>query len=625
MANRLFPFGILLFFNTVLMAAKNCDNSTLVLSQSNFSRGERVYVIEKNYTLQGEIELPEDCILDFRGGSIRNGIIRCNNNYLQGRVQLLNTTLCGTIENNQIESDWFGLKEGINRSVDNCEKISHLIASCENTRKDLHVGSGIYCTSQPVVFNVDYNVYMDGEFRYIGNPNASAIYIGSNEGRKGGKTFYLSVSQLEYPTFKEDENHLITTAPRNVGIEISSVFSCEFHIKKIEEFIYGLVIIDNRSLGCGDNEFHIGEIRNAYHGIRIIAGDTPEKETCWVNDNKFYGGRIWYYRNPQLKRTAIKFERANNKGMSDNALFLAMDLENNYAAIDFGGFATGCISLGCRFENNEDPFINEGNRGNLIIGGQKYVKKESKGPRTYFDYASELWRLKLNNVILDIPQIKYAYDGRNITTKNLRLSNGSNYQEVGELALPSGVRDDGGLNINNTRLFVDIDVSKVRMVRIESLGLWRAMMDFYDADGRKIKPFEQFRDHLFFYDANVDGWYNKEGVFSIAYKMETGKPLELFLKDPDIKKIRLYIWGDATFGDCWINSLKITTDAYASVDNVNKLFHLSSIPIKTNGVEVVPRKAETGIVPGTVYFDKGNKPIFWNGNEWVDAMGNIAK
>lgn len=600
------------------------DAELPMLAQSDFIHNNAVYVITKDFNLVGDITIPENCVLNFDGGCIKNGIINCNNTFLNGKVQLVNIILNGSIANNRIESDWFGLVEGNKNGIDNCEVISSLIASCENTKKDLHISNGIYRTSQPVKFNVDYNVYMDGAFLYTGSQSVSAIFIGSDEGRKGGKEFHLAVCQLKYPKYKEDNNHCISSAPRNVGIEVSSVYSCQFYINKIEEFINGLVIIDNRGLGCGDNEFHIGQIINAYNGITIVAGNKTD-QICWVNDNAFIGGRIWSYKDTQLRRTAIKFKRFTSKGMSDNTLFLAMDLENNYNAIDFGGFATGCISLGCRFENNENPVINEGNNGNLIIGGQKYLNNITLGPRTFYDYASELWKLKINKVILDLPQIDFAYDGVNVSTLNIRISDREKYYEVGEHVLPSGIRKDGELNINHTRFFIDIDIAKLKMLRIETIGQWRVMMDFFDKHGNKIKPFKNYREHLYFYNHNIDGWYNDDGVFVVAYKMETNMPLDIFIKDNDIYRIRLYIWGDSSFGECWIKSLRITADEYAEVDNVNKSFHLSSRPIKTKGVDVIPNGINYDIKPGTVYVDSNNKPIFWNGNEWVDASGNIIK
>ncbi len=596
------------------------NNEVPVLTQKDFIKENTSYIIKSNFDLKGkEIIIPNNSILEFNKGGVRNGVLNCNNTTLCGGIQLENTFLKGTITNNRIESDWFGLVEG--RSADNYEKIINLIVSCENTKKDFHLNSGVYCTSRPIVFNVDYNVYMDGEICYTGEPNNSAIYIGSVEGRKGGKEFYISVSQGHYPSYTED-NGFITSSPHNVGVEISSVYSCVFHIKKIEEFIYGLVLIDNRNLGCGDNEFHIGQITNAYNGISVVSGSEKINKVCWINDNVFIGGRIWFYRNTHLKRTAIKFQRISAKGMSDNAFFMGMDLENHYNAIDFGGFATGCIVLGCRFENNGIAIVNEGNGGNLIIGGQKYLNTNASGPRTFFDYASELWKQKINKIILDIPQVNYAYDGINVSTTNLRISDRKSYGEVGEHALPSGINEYGELKINHTRFFVDIDVSKLRMLKIETVGEWRAMMDFYDSEGNRCKPFENYRDHLYFYDHNIDGWYNNDGVFAVAYKMTSYNPLCLYIKDNDIAQIRLYVFGDSTLGECWIKSLRISADEFAEVDNVNKSFHLSSMPIKTRGVDVIPNGTNYNIKPGTVYFDSSNRPIFWNGSEWVDAMGN---
>ena len=78
------------------------------LTQHMINKPNTIYVIRYDYCLQGQtIEIPENCVLEFDGGSLRNGAIIFNHNKLIGEVKIF-TDVEGTITNNFLYPEMFG-------------------------------------------------------------------------------------------------------------------------------------------------------------------------------------------------------------------------------------------------------------------------------------------------------------------------------------------------------------------------------------------------------------------------------------------------------------------------------------------------------------------------------------
>lgn len=604
---------------------KNLVNGVNTLVQTMINKSNTIYVIQYDFTLGEDITIPANCVLEFDGGSINsasNLAITCNKTLMQGNITLNGIILEGTICNNRIESNWFGLVSGESNTIDNGSKITKMIVSCENTLKDLHISSGTYRTTLPVHFNADYSVYMDGEILYAGTAAASAILVGGNSTTRSHKHFYLSVKQESFPAFTEDADHYIVDPTRNIGIEAQAVYCCDFHINLIKNFIYGLVVSDINSIGCGDNKFYINFIWDAYKGITIMSG-VSGGNMCWVNDNQFYGARIWRYENQQLKRTAVCFVKGNTNSMADNAIFIGLDWDHYYNGIDFGNMGKGCIFLCCRFEDNVNPVINEGNNGNFILSGQKNYLTVPKGKKTVFDYACDLWKRDINKTVLNIPQLYYAYDNvsKKISYYNLRSTGRFNVSEESEVTV-DGLNTDGNPILNNRRVFFDMDVTLARKIRIEGNCNVRPQVFLYDNEGNILPEIQNYRNYIEPYDDGADAWWSTDfpGLLIFSFILTKENLFEICVKDTNIAKIRFIFGGDST---SYILSLKVTADKEAIIDNINKSFHLSALPTKVVGVSMVPSTVDIDLPVGTSYVDNGVMK-FWNGTAWVDATGTAV-
>ena len=93
---------------------KNIVDGNNVLTQDMLVRENTRYIIQYDYDLRGEIiTVPLNCILQFEGGSINNGIITGNNTTIQASITKifeLDIELNGVWNISEIYSEWFGAK-----------------------------------------------------------------------------------------------------------------------------------------------------------------------------------------------------------------------------------------------------------------------------------------------------------------------------------------------------------------------------------------------------------------------------------------------------------------------------------------------------------------------------------
>ena len=88
---------------------KNIISGVNTLTQSMVNKTNTIYVIRYDFTLGEDITIPENCILEFDGGSLSgNQIITCNETRIIGYSGFdKSITLAGTIKGDIIEFDWW--------------------------------------------------------------------------------------------------------------------------------------------------------------------------------------------------------------------------------------------------------------------------------------------------------------------------------------------------------------------------------------------------------------------------------------------------------------------------------------------------------------------------------------
>lgn len=105
-----------------------------LLLQADFDEENTIYEIRYDFDLNGaEITIPENCVLEFDGGSIFGGhtITGQNTSIKAGLVKIFNTdvTLAGTFKNGEWNAEWFGVNS---TSLNNDVYINHAIEQLYN-------------------------------------------------------------------------------------------------------------------------------------------------------------------------------------------------------------------------------------------------------------------------------------------------------------------------------------------------------------------------------------------------------------------------------------------------------------------------------------------------------------
>ena len=94
---------------------KNMVNGVNVLTQEMINQANTIYVIRYDFTLTSDVTIPENCILEFNGGSVSgNGTdkstITLNNTFIDGN-NCFNSSiiLSGTCANNEVKTEWYNI------------------------------------------------------------------------------------------------------------------------------------------------------------------------------------------------------------------------------------------------------------------------------------------------------------------------------------------------------------------------------------------------------------------------------------------------------------------------------------------------------------------------------------
>ena len=104
------------------------------------------YVIKHDFVLDGDITIPENCVLEFDGGSISNGTLVGNKTLLRGNIIIpLTLFLTGTWKNLDFEAKWFNLpqNEGTQNLKSCAVELQHAI-DCIPENSVLYIDRGNY-------------------------------------------------------------------------------------------------------------------------------------------------------------------------------------------------------------------------------------------------------------------------------------------------------------------------------------------------------------------------------------------------------------------------------------------------------------------------------------------------
>lgn len=134
-------------YKTVILK-KNLVNGVNTLTQEMMSATNTKYIIKYDYVLGEDITVPTNCILEFDGGSISNGILIGKDTIIKAsQISIFGNdiTISGTWNNFVVYSEWINLD--LSSNTDNYGKFINLINLVNNSSGTLKIQEGTIVTS----------------------------------------------------------------------------------------------------------------------------------------------------------------------------------------------------------------------------------------------------------------------------------------------------------------------------------------------------------------------------------------------------------------------------------------------------------------------------------------------
>lgn len=350
---------------------KNMVNGVNVLTQKMMQYTNTIYVITYDYDLMGEeIEIPENCILDFEGGSFRNGALKGSRSRIISNKNIIfgeKIIIAGIWNVPVIYDSWFAFDCTPNK-VNNQLIINILSLSDDN------VNNTIY-------FESDRTYYF--ELPYKGKTN-----IGDDVRPDYWKLNTEEYSFLRIFTGITSNTHLIFNntlqmLPTNQGAYFI------FHVENKENIqISGTGTINGDALNhkytdafAGENYYgewgHIFNIRSCNNivikdvTLGYAFGDAIGFGNKVINDNGnrkvnpatknviVDGIKILYARRNGISLggnnysiSNVYFEGCGSETIKGTAPKCAIDFENDFTDIEPSGICTNVVMSNCKFKNN---------------------------------------------------------------------------------------------------------------------------------------------------------------------------------------------------------------------------------------------------------------------------------
>lgn len=268
---------------------KNISDGKNILTQQMINQENTRYILQYDYDLNGQtITIPNNCIIEFEGGSISNGTLQLNNTILDGNPLFKDAvSITGTINNFYLRPEWFGASS---TSEDNTKAINSALYAA-------------YILGVEVVRlrNTTYNI--SGTLNIY--PYCSLI--GDNElNNKYSGTQIVQNGKVDAITFVREKGDLLNIGVKNLSIvcnistessgisvisDAASLFNCTFDGIFIKGFKNGININISGNFGIGYNRFEKCNIVYCNIGINI-EGNSIANNSPWCNYNSFVKNEI---------------------------------------------------------------------------------------------------------------------------------------------------------------------------------------------------------------------------------------------------------------------------------------------------------------------------------------------
>lgn len=291
---------------------KNIVGDKNVLTQAMINKANTIYVIQYDYDLkEASINIPENCVLQFDGGSLSNGTIVGNNTKIKTELEKIfnNITIDGNWNVVEAHPEWFGaLPDGIYDCTDAIQKTINSFDVTKLNNGVYFINGTIQLRSHVVIFGEKGKTTIKSpvtkEFDVNDLPDANTLpYVFYSE--KAVKVLFKGISFMlgDYYNgigFKQTVNGNTDEWDAKIYID-NCHFEHGYRAVSIERTYRECRIIDSISYyACGDYAFFMEGTDNSIHNSTVGScqqgGIYLSQNSRISNCKVFIANKAWRYK-----------------------------------------------------------------------------------------------------------------------------------------------------------------------------------------------------------------------------------------------------------------------------------------------------------------------------------------
>ena len=501
---------------------KNIVDDKNILTQGMINEANTIYVIQYDYVLAADIDIPANCVLEFDGGSIcgdgvgKDTITLNNTTIISNGMCLKDIVLAGTLNNEEVLLVWF--------NYDTFSVLQNVITYCSANSKNLNLCDKNITVSEQIAINRAVDTF--NEYFTIKN---GTITCNINNILTTTRCEYLKFKNVKFLNGINAENHII-----------GSWLFLRLRFENCTFENVGLLKIDEQYIqSCYINNCLINNLD--YNFV--------EAPTCY--DIHFTGNSVEHLATESYVYNCVLFEiaRINNLSISNNLI-------ESVAKVVSYTYQNGLSIVNNYFEGLSDCIVMQyGNPAGSVGHGFTFIGNSCKGsqnpaytPSNRYAYIYLWWESEfviIGNEFAEAPNIVP------VTTSTTGLAHGT-------LDLPSPSADSGyrgrttnvsikaTLDGNETDLRSAAGVSGHYMPKFVDHNRWES--------GGTIYP-------------NVGGYLNR-GMITQLVGAERENLFEFTSLNPGrpsyfpVKYLKLYSPYTGAYSDGWARQATILDENY---------------------------------------------------------------
>lgn len=312
------------------------------------STNNTFYVIQADFDLNGKtIIIPDNSVLVFDGGSLRNGKLTGNKTQIEApEIKIFDDVSFTGNWIGSFNAAWLGLKS-----------------------EDSSFDNGIILNSIP--FAQFYSVYIPAYRLYYKTPivihstehivcDADLYYNGSGKSVSIIKLDTLLDAKVDFNgTIRNLSSSLSLVKPVSaiVGIDIVDCYDVTLFVKKLigaNECIRLMSTGSTSTRGCAYNTINLGLLANCNTGIRLNSINKG-----WVNQNSIFGGRIVCQYGKIAPHNMRRLVVETDSKVNDALTVVGLSMEGSGVGIEATNLY-GSAFINCRFEGLDYAFVGHG-------------------------------------------------------------------------------------------------------------------------------------------------------------------------------------------------------------------------------------------------------------------------